>query len=225
MPEVTTAPRSQTQKSSVSANEAGYTLVALIALMTVMALFAMAAAPRIAQQAQREREQETIFRGEEVAEAIRLYYNASLRNGRTAGDTALPTDMDQLLEGIQLQGRTKKLQILRASAAHDPLSRDGEWRFVRPHSAEITDFVQDLMLYTKNVPPNTTDPQLRAAQQLMAPVLTSVNGIAPTRGSSGISSSASGPFIGVSSSSERDAVITYYGIDKHDRWVFTPLFR
>src|SRR5215510_4228420 len=75
-------------------SEGGYTLVALLALMTVLALFAMAAAPRVAQQAQREREQETIFRGEEVAEAIRLYYNAALRTGKTRGDTALPNDMD-----------------------------------------------------------------------------------------------------------------------------------
>jgi len=193
--------------------------------MTVMTLLAMAAAPRIAQQAQREREQEAIFRGEQVAEAIRLYYNASLRTGRTRGDTALPTDMDQLIEGIQLPGRTKKLQILRASAARDPLSSKGEWVFIRPHSPEMTDFVQDLMLYTKNTPPTTRDRDLAQDQQLMAPILTSVTGLAPTRGSSGLSSSSSGPFIGVSSSSTREAIITYYGIDKHDHWVFTPLFR
>ena len=40
----------------------------------MLALFALAAAPSIRQQAQREREIETIFRGEEVAEGIRLYY-------------------------------------------------------------------------------------------------------------------------------------------------------
>ncbi len=51
------APRSRS-------SEAGYTLVALLALMTLLALFATAAAPSIRQQAQREREKETIFRGE-----------------------------------------------------------------------------------------------------------------------------------------------------------------
>jgi type II secretory pathway pseudopilin PulG len=55
-------------------SEAGYTLVALLALMTVVALFAMAVAPRVQQQAQRDREQEAIFRGEQVADAIRDYY-------------------------------------------------------------------------------------------------------------------------------------------------------
>ena len=39
-------------------------------MMTVLALFAMAAAPSIQQQSQREREQEAIFRGEQVADAI-----------------------------------------------------------------------------------------------------------------------------------------------------------
>ena len=59
------------QGSSKQRREDGYTLVALLALMTVLALFALAAAPSIRQQAQREREIETIFRGEEVADAIR----------------------------------------------------------------------------------------------------------------------------------------------------------
>ena len=34
-----------------------------------------------------------------------------------------------------------------------------------------------------------------------------------------------GPFLGVASRSERDSVITYYGIERHDQWIFTPLFR
>src|SRR5216684_3669480 len=55
-------------------SEAGYTLVALLAVMTLLALFAMAVAPSIQQQAQREREKEAIFRGEEMADAIRSYY-------------------------------------------------------------------------------------------------------------------------------------------------------
>ncbi|PYT85816.1 MAG: hypothetical protein DMG36_27210, partial [Acidobacteria bacterium] len=67
MPEVTAAPVSHPPIAALRPQEAGYTLVALIALMTLLALFAMAAAPSIVQQAQREREKEAIFRGEEVA--------------------------------------------------------------------------------------------------------------------------------------------------------------
>src|SRR5712692_2998524 len=77
-------------------SEAGYTLVALLAVMTLLALFAMAAAPSIQQQAQREREKEAIFRGEEVADAIRSYY----RYKGAQGVNSLPNSIDDLLEGI-----------------------------------------------------------------------------------------------------------------------------
>ena len=214
-------------RASDASNEAGYTLVALIAVMTLMALFAMAAAPSILQQSQREREKEAIFRGEEVADAIRIYYSAQLRNGRPAGELALPTDMDQLVEGVPIAGRTKKLQILRASAARDPLSSTGEWSPVRPHSPEITDFVRGVMLYAGNVRPPTNDARLRAVEMLMAPPVIVISGLtsSPSSTTSGLSASSTGPFIGVSSSSKHASVITYYGIDQHDQWVFTPLFR
>src|ERR1700682_631645 len=108
-------------RHSLRASERGYTLVALLAVMTLMTLFALAAAPRILQQAQREREKEAIFRGEEVAEAIRIYYGAH----RVPGESGLPTPMDDLLLGVAKPGVTKKLQVLRASAARDPLSSSG----------------------------------------------------------------------------------------------------
>ena len=203
--------------------EAGYTLVALLALMTVLALFALAAAPSIRQQAQREREIETIFRGEEVADAIRVYY--SYQQGRVGGrgDAALPTSIDQLLEGIP-RG-TKKVQILRASAARDPLSDSGEWRLVRPRSSQITDFTRDIMLFAENVRPTTRDPQLAAVERDMAPIVLPTLGIASTGSSSSSDDSSSGPFIGVATSSKSKSIINYYGIDHHDGWIFTPLFR
>src|SRR5437660_1967110 len=39
------------------------------------------------------------------------------------------------------------------------------------------------------------------------------------------SANSSGPFLGVASRSQRNSVITYYGIDRHDQWIFTPLFK
>ena len=59
-----------------SSTERGYTLVALLAVMSLIALFALEAAPTVRQQAQREREKEAIFRGQQVADAIRSYYGA-----------------------------------------------------------------------------------------------------------------------------------------------------
>ena len=124
-------------------------MVALMALMSLLALFALAAAPSVQQQTQREREKEAIFRGEQVADAIRSYY--IYRGGQ--GPNSLPTDIDQLLEGIQIPGRTKKLQILRAEAAIDPLSQDGEWRRIGATSDDFRGFVQALMEYSGGVAP------------------------------------------------------------------------
>jgi type II secretory pathway pseudopilin PulG len=202
--------------------EAGYTLVALLAVMTVLALFAMAAAPSIHQQAQREREIESIFRGEQVAEAIRRFYSYQQRRGMN-GDAALPTSIDQLLEG--LPDKTQKIQILRPSAAHDPLSRSGEWDLVRPRSASLADFQRSIMLYADNVRPTTRDPQLKDVEQLMAPPVLPTSDLASSNLPSSNNDSTSGPFIGVTSNDKSKSVLYYYGIDRHDGWIFTPLFR
>lgn len=208
--------------TSQRSNEGGYTLVALLALMTILALFAATAAPSIRQQAQREREVEAIYRGEQVAAAIRLYY--SYRQPRYgAGDASLPTSMDQLLEGVP--SGTKKVQILRPSAAHDPMSDSGEWRLTRPRSSELANFQRAVMLFAGNVRPITHDRQLQQVEQLMAPTVLPTLGIASTSVTSLDDSSSSGPFIGAASRSKRESVIQYYGIDRHEDWIFTPLFR
>lgn len=209
-------------------SEGGYTLVALLAFMTLLALFAMAAAPSISQQAQREREKEAIYRGEQVADAIRDYYLNRVMTLRVVGDQALPTSMDQLLEGIPVPGGSKNRQILRESAAHDPLSSSGEWRTVRPRSQELIDFQRSVMIYAGNVLPNPTNPQMLQLQQFAAPAIAGIVDTGTTQSSPGGESSgldSSGPFVGVSSRSRRDSVLHYYGIVRHDQWIFTPLFR
>ena len=209
-------------------SEAGYTLVALLAMMTILALFAMAVAPSVQQQAQREREQEAIFRGEQVADAIRSYYRYRQSTGRTAGDQALPTSMDQLLEGVPVPGGSKNRQILRASAARDPLTIEGEWRFILPRTQALIDFQQSVMFYAGNILPPTRDPQMAQLQQFAVPQLTSVSNLGQLSSSnttSSVDDDATGPFVGVASRSKRESVLTYYGIERHDQWIFTPLFR
>jgi len=203
--------------------EAGYTLVALLALMTVLALFALAAAPSIRQQSQREREIEAIFRGEEVAEAIRRYYSYQQRKVGN-GVAALPTSVEQLLEGVSI-GSTKKVQVLRASAARDPLSDSGEWNTVRPASAQLADFQRSVILFAGNVRPPTRDPYLQLVERDMAPPVLGGLGLTSITPTSSLDDNSSGPFIGVSSTSKSSSILTYYGIDRHDGWIFTPLFR
>jgi type II secretory pathway pseudopilin PulG len=219
-----TRDRSASRRSS----EGGYTLVALLALMTILALFAVAAAPSIQQQSQREREKETIFRGEQVADAIRDYYIHRANMMRLSGDQALPNSIDQLLEGIPIQGGSKKRQILRPSAAREPLSVSAEWRLIRPRSQDLIDFQRSVILYAGNFLPMPRNPQMMQLQQFAVPQLTNV--LAPGSGapaSSGDDSAldSSGPFVGVTSRSSNNSVLYYYGIARHDQWIFTPLFR
>jgi type II secretory pathway pseudopilin PulG len=214
------------RRPEVRSGETGYTLVALLALMTLMAMFAAAAAPSIVQQAQREREKEAIFRGEQVADAIRVYYAYRVRIvGGGNAQAALPTSIDQLLEGVP--SGTKKRQILRASAARDPLSTSGEWRLVKPLSSELADFERSLMLYAGNILPDARDPQINALQRVAALQLAGIVNLGSGTSSSAdnTSDNSTGPFIGVTSRSKRNSVITYYGIDRHSQWIFTPLFR
>lgn len=209
-------------------SEGGYTLVALLAFMTVLALFAMAAAPSMQQQAQREREKEAIFRGEQVADAIREYYLNRTRALGIQGEQALPSSMDQLLEGIPIQGGAKKRQILRVSASRDPLSAEGEWRYVKPRSQALLDFQRSILLYTGNLIPRPKDPQIVNLQQFAAPQIVSAidTGTDTTsKSSSSIDDDSSGPFVGVSPRNSNSAVLAYYGIEELNQWIFTPLFR
>ncbi len=200
--------------------EEGYTLVALLALMTILALTMISVAPNLRQQAQREREIEAINRGEDVAEAIRLYI---------AEKRQLPTSMDQLLEG--LPRGSKKIQILRPSAAIDPLSSSGEWKLVRINDALLTEFQRKVMLYNNGSLPRTRDET--RVPEVYGAVIKRMSGLINTKsedseeapGGEDDSESSTGPFIGVVSRSRRDSVVTFYGIDRHDQWVFTPLFR
>ena len=209
-------------------SEGGYSLVALLAVMTVLALFAMAVAPSLQQQSQRDKEKEAIYRGEQVAEAIREYYRYRAAVNNVRGDQALPTSMDQLVQGVPIPGGSKTRQILRASAARDPLSLEGEWRLIHPRSDELIDFQQAVMTYVGSVAPQPRDRQMIDLQQVAVPQIVTVlnTGTKPRNSSSSSSSDdSSGPFVGVASRSKRSSVLTFYGIESHDQWIFTPLFR
>lgn len=222
------APCSRANLAAERRSEAGYTLVALLAFMSILALFAMAIAPSAQQQAVREREKEAIYRGEQVANAIRAYYIYRANVNRQTGDNALPSSMDQLLQGIPVPGGAKNRQILRASAARDPLTIEGEWRFIRPRSESLIDFQQSVMFYAGNLLPQPRGQEMAQLQQFAVPPITSLVNLgsgAQRLPTSSVDDSSSGPFVGVASRSRRASVLTFYGIEQHDQWIFTPLFR
>ncbi|HEX7957213.1 MAG TPA: hypothetical protein VF508_09735, partial [Pyrinomonadaceae bacterium] len=167
-------------------------------------------------------ELEAIARGEEVAEAIRMYR-------RMHPAQQLPTSMDELLDGVP-KG-TKKVKVLRASAARDPLSKSGEWRPVKVNEQSMVYFVKDITEYAEGRTPNANPRQDPALNAITPPTVTSlITGLGSDRRDDDdegedTSLSSNGPFVGVASRSKRKSIVTYYGIDHHDGWVFTPLFR
>lgn len=197
--------------------EKGMTLLAVMGLMAVFAIGLLAVAPTVQQEVQREKELETIRRGEEVAEAIRQYVEF-YRGAK------LPNSMDDLLEGLP-QG-TKKRQILRASAAIDPLSEDGKWRLVKPDVQSLGGFAKRVQEYNGGLlPSNPSQIFDRWAIVLVNNLNTGTDSEVKGAEENADDSTENTPFIGVASRSKSVSVLTYYGIENHSKWVFTPLFR
>jgi type II secretory pathway pseudopilin PulG len=213
----------RTRNLKPGSNEKGYSLVSLMAMMTILAIAMLAVAPNVYQEVQREKELEAVRRGEEVARAIKEYVN--FHQG-----AKLPNSIDDLLEGLP-QG-TKKRQILRESAAIDPLSEDGKWRLVGVESKAMVNFARRVQNYNNGALPSSEDIHRNVVNK-MGVFLTNLNteseddieGAADDTDDGGDLPTDNSPFIGVISQSQSKSVIAYYGIENHSKWVFTPLFR
>lgn len=199
-------------------DQRGMTLFAVMGMMVVFAIGLLAVAPSIQQEIQREKELESIRRGEEVAEAIRQYVEY-YRGSR------LPNSMDDLLDGLP-QG-TKKRQILRASAAIDPLSEDGKWRLIKADPATLGPFAKRVQsYYGGQLPPNPSGTLDRYGVVVISALNTEVEGEVEDDDDEGVEIlTENTPFIGVASQAKGKSIISYYGIESRSKWVFTPLFR
>lgn len=198
-------------------SERGMSLLAVMAVMTLFAIALLAVAPTVQQSVQREKELEAIRRGEEVADAIRQYI--TFYRG-----TKLPDSIDELLEGIP-QG-TKKRQILRASAAVDPLSEDGKWRLIKPASKAFLNFGRRVQIYNDGLLPSSGQFLDAFALPLVNIVNTESDEDLKEASEDEIEDSIENtPFIAVASQSKSPSVLAYYGVENHSKWIFTPLFR
>jgi type II secretory pathway pseudopilin PulG len=97
-------------------SEAGYALVALLATVATMLILMGAAAPYWKYLMKNDAEEELLFRGGEIADAITRYQR---RNGN-----ALPTSLEVLVKQKFLRKQYK-----------DPMTRDGKWRLLKPGDA------------------------------------------------------------------------------------------
>ncbi len=200
-------------------SESGMSLILVLGVMTLFAIALLAVAPTVQQGVQRERELEAIRRGEEVAAAIRQYM--VFYQGK------LPNSMEDLTEGLP-QG-TKKRQILRPSAAIDPLSEDGKWRLIEPNKQAFLNFGRRVQVYNNDVLPTSPEPK-----PLFDKYAVFLANIINSKSEEDLEEDLEEeietltdkvPFIGVASQSRSKSVIAYYGIENHSKWVFTPLFR
>ena len=206
--------------------ESGMTLLAIMAVMAIFAIGLLAVAPSVQLGVQREKELESIRRGEEIAEAIRQYIQ--FHNG-----AKLPESIDDLLEGLP-QG-TKKRMILRPSAATDPLSEDGKWRLIKADPKVISAFAKRVQAFNNGLLPNSTRGtediagrilDQRYSVQLLVNLNTGTEDETDNADDDDFDiTTENQPFIGVASQSRSKSVLTYYGIERHSNWIFTPLFR
>jgi type II secretory pathway pseudopilin PulG len=91
--------------------EAGFAMAALIVTLAVMLLAMSAAAPTWRYIVKDDKEQELIFRGNQIADAIQRY---QAKNGN-----AVPPTLEVLVKGKFLR-----------KAYKDPMAEDGEWRLI-----------------------------------------------------------------------------------------------
>jgi type II secretory pathway pseudopilin PulG len=112
--------RTKTIKLSASSQK-GYLLISVMLLITLMLIALAVAAPRIAQQIQRQKEDELVRRGKQYAIAIKKFYH---KNG------TYPVSLDQL-------ENTNHQRFLR-QRYKDPMTTTGEWKLVHVGEAQIT---------------------------------------------------------------------------------------
>lgn len=107
-------------KSAQKKRQKGYIMLAVLLVMTIMLIALSIEVPRIAQEIQREKEEELVHRGREYAMAIKRFYHKM---------GFYPASLDQL-EG------TNNLRFLR-KRYKDPMTESGEFKLVHVGEAQI----------------------------------------------------------------------------------------
>lgn len=209
--------------------ERGYALVGLMAVLMFSLILTTAAAPTLQREMQREKEEEMLWRGQQVVVALSRY--RAFRGG------VFPTDLKELVEGIDING--KRLHLLRPSAKCDPMTPcEGEtnWKTVNPGDPLIKELLEAIIISQEKskipVNPQGIQELARFAQIGTValpgqPADTQLDGVIG-RGENQQGGSASGdntqgaPIIGVVSAKSGKMFRTYYGIEEYDRALFFP---
>jgi type II secretory pathway pseudopilin PulG len=129
----------ETKEIKDQRSEGGYALVGLMAVMLFALILTTAAAPAIKHESQREREEEMLWRGQQIQNAL-LRYTALRRN-------QYPTNLGDLVEGVS--DGVKKVRLLRPSALCDPMTKcepgESNWTLVHPGDSLPNELLNALM--------------------------------------------------------------------------------
>lgn len=118
--------------------EPGYALIALMITVAVILVSLSAAIPSLYQEAQRQREQELIFRGNQYARAIFLFQQ---KMGR------YPVSVKEMVQSNGLRFLRKPYR--------DPMTRGGNWRFIHATASGVLIDSRTQSLTPGTQPPGT----------------------------------------------------------------------
>ncbi|MEP7338762.1 MAG: type II secretion system protein [Acidobacteriota bacterium] len=226
--------------------ERGYALIAIVGVMMFALILTTVAAPQVKKETQREREEEMLWRGEQVSSGIARYFREN--GGRwPLGEKGIR----ELAEGIQSANQigAKKKKYIRPSALCDPMtpcpSGTINWRLVYqgdPLAKELYEAYDALRQKAQLEGVPMRPPEMLAQLELMARAggmrlpgdtsATNGNGTGNGQGDSqngdlvldgkDNKDKETLPVIGVVSRKTDRMFRSYYGIDEYDHALFFP---
>jgi type II secretory pathway pseudopilin PulG len=165
--------------------------------VTVMMVMMGAAVPSWRYLVKNDREEELIFRGGEIADAIGRYQKKNAN--------ALPPSLDVLVKGKFLR-----------KAYKDPMAKDGKWRFIRQGETIGATAIPGL-------PGTPGAPGAPGAGPTTTTTTTTLPGRSggPTGGGGTIGGTV-GAIMGVASTSTDKSLRIFNGRKKYSEWLFIP---
>jgi len=220
-------PGHQPIRSRTADGEEGFLLLAMVCAVAILFVFLAVAAPIVAKDLKRERELETMHRGNEYVRAIRLYYRKFQR---------YPSSMDNLVQSNDIRFLRKKWT--------DPMTGKDDWRIIHvgENKTQVTSFFGQPLgglgttgglgsaagMASGSGGPFTgsvQDPNSGTGNPGPAPGTNTSGGAgsfssAPTSTDATAFSGGGGLIMGVSSLSPKDSIITFRKQTTYGTWEF-----
>lgn len=136
----------------IKKNNKGYSLLGLVIVIGITSMILASSIDTYQAEIMRSKEEEFIFRGDEMARAIAKFNHFGVLLPLQLG-APFPTKLEDLGKLATLNG--KKVVYVRKFAMKDILSGDDEWLPVRAGDPRILDFLKAWAEYNKQqIPPN-----------------------------------------------------------------------